>query len=126
MSLWTVEKLMRQDPDPVKTIRMVKEKILRKRRLSQENPIKLMKEEMDKEEWDAYWREKKAAEAAYVHSQGWTKKEAGQFDMKHLAMIPQCVYNNNPEYWSEVIEKREFYKHPEFLVSNPKPCKHLR
>ena len=121
MGLWTLEKWMRADPDPHKTIKMIKDKIALKKRLSKEKPLKLMKMEMSREEWDAYWREKLEAEAHYLHTGGWTKKANGQHDMKHLAMIPQCVYNHNPEYWQEVIEKRDFHKHPEFLVSNPKP-----
>jgi hypothetical protein len=121
MSLWTLEKWMRADPNPAKTIQMIKDKIARKKNLSKNNPIKLMKMEMSREEWDAYWREKKSAEPHYLHTGGWTRKESGQHDMKHIAMIPQCVYNHNPEYWGDIIKSRQFYKHPEFLVSNPKP-----
>jgi hypothetical protein len=121
MSLWNLEKWMRADPDPKKTIQMIKDKIALKKRLSSEDPIRLMKMEMDKEEWSAYWREMKAAQAHYLHTGGWTKRESGQHDMKHVAMIPQCVYNHDPEYWSTIIKTKQYYKHPEFLVSNPKP-----
>jgi hypothetical protein len=121
MSLWNLEKWLRADPDPAKTIKMIRDKIAYKKRLSREKPLKLMKMEMSQAEWDTYWREKQEAEAHYLHTGGWTKKENGQHDMKHLAMIPQCVYNHNPEYWQGIIENREFYKHPEFLVSNSKP-----
>ena len=87
--------------------------------MSRTDPIRLMRLYMPKEEWDAYWQEKKIAEAHYIHTKGYAKKERGQFDIKHVAMIPQIVYNSNVEYWSEIIKSRQFYKHPEFLVSNP-------
>jgi hypothetical protein len=121
MSLLSLEKQMRADPDPAKTVKTIKDRIELRKKMAIENPIALMRIEMSKEEWDTYWREKKAAEAHYLHTQGWTKKEKGQFDMKHLAMIPQCVYNANPEYWKQIIQARQFHKHPEFLVSNNSP-----
>jgi hypothetical protein len=110
---------IKNDPDPVATLKLIKQKLDYRKQLSRTDPVKLMRLYMPKDEWDAYWREKKIVEASYVSSKGWAKKEKDQFDMKHVAMIPQLVYNSNVEYWSEIIKTRQFHKHPEFLVSNP-------
>jgi hypothetical protein len=123
MTITNLDYWLKNDPNPNKTLDMIKQKIERKKRLSKENPIQLMREEMPKDEWNAYWREKREAEIHYLHTRGFTKKENGQFDMKHIAMIPQVVYNQNVEYWSDIISTRQFHKHPEFLVSSPTPKK---
>jgi hypothetical protein len=119
--LKTLDNWIKNDPNPAATIKLIKSKIEYRKNLARTDPVKLMRLYMPKEEWDAYWREKKEAEAYYLHSRGFAKKEKGQFDIKHVAMIPQIVYNSNIDYWKEIIASRQFYKHPEFLVSNPKP-----
>jgi hypothetical protein len=117
MTVTNLDYWLRNDPDPIGTIKIIKDKIALKKRLASEDPIALMKMEMDKAEWDTYWSEKRALEAEYLHSRGFAKKERDQFDMKHVAMIPQCVYNHDVEYWQNIIKSRQFYKHPYFLVS---------
>jgi len=43
---------------------------------------------------------------------GWTKDKT----MKKVFSIPMEVYMANPTYWQEIIDSKQFNKHPEWKV----------
>lgn len=95
------------DPDPTKTIERLKKKGEEQKKLSKDNPKKLMKMLMRPEEimtFEIELKEKKRL----------AKKDPDS--VRDLFSIPQCVVNANPEHWRDIINKKQFNKYPYFQI----------
>ena len=104
------------DPDPMKTLNTLKKQGLKKKALSKHNPVKLMKEEMNDEEYINFWKDLNDLRKYYAIEYFKKGKKLKKKDLAHLYYLPQCVYNFNFKYWKDLISKKRFYEHPEFMV----------
>ncbi len=120
------------DPNPSATLDKIKKEGQRKSRLSKDNPVKLMKEEMNDEEYINFWLDLNDLRKYYAIEYFKKGKKLKKKDLAHLYYLPQCIYNYNFKYWKKLITEKRFYEHPEFMVVVPedieedKPLKPLK
>ena len=107
------------DPDPNGTLDKIKKENQRKSRLSKNNPVRLMKEEMTEDEYVGFWEDLYNLRAYYAIEFTKKNKKITQKDLAHTYCLPQLVYNANYKYWKKVITEKRFLEHPEFCVINP-------
>jgi len=104
------------DPDPNATLDYIKNKQKKKSRLSKDNPVKLMKEEMNDEEYINFWKDLNDLRKYYAIEYFKKGKKLKKKDLAHLYYLPQLVYNANYKYWKKLITDKRFLEHPEFMV----------
>lgn len=104
------------DPDPMGTLNKIKKDGKRKARLSKENPVKLMKEEMNDDEYIGFWKDLNDLRKYYAIEYFKKGKKLKKSDLAHLYYLPQVVYNFNFKYWKSLITEKRFYEHPYFCV----------
>ena len=104
------------DPNPNETLNKIKKEGQRKSRLSKENPVKLMKEEMNDEEYINFWKDLNDLRKYYAIEYFKKGKKLKKSDLAHLYYLPQLVYNFNFKYWKSLITEKRFYEHPYFCV----------
>lgn len=104
------------DPNPNETLNKIKRDGQRKSRLSKDNPVKLMKEEMTDEEYINFWKDLNDLRKYYAIEYFKKGKKLKKKDLAHLYYLPQCVYNYNFKYWKKLITEKRFMEHPEFIV----------
>ena len=107
------------DPDPDKTLRKIKKDQVRKRSLSKNNPIKLMKEELTEEEYRNFWLDLADQRTYYAVEYYKKNKKIKTKNFAQLFYLPQCVYNANFKYWKRLIQEYRYYEHPYFIVVPP-------
>jgi hypothetical protein len=108
------------DPDPMKTLDYIKKEGKKRAKLSKDNPVKLMKQEMTEEEYIGFWEDIANVRAYYAIEFTKKKKKIKQSDLAHTYYLPQLVYNANYKYWKGLIDNKRFLEHPEFAIINPK------
>lgn len=104
------------DPDPIGTLNKIKKDGQRKKSLSKNNPVKLMKEEMTEEEYINFWKDLADLRKYYAIEYFKKGKKINQDKFPHLYYLPQLVYNANFKYWKKVITEKRYLEHPEFMV----------
>lgn len=104
------------DPHPNETLNKIKRDGQRKSRLSKDNPVKLMKEEMTEQEYIDFWKDLNDLRKYYAIEYFKKGKKLKKKDLAHLYYLPQCIYNYNFKYWKKLITEKRFYEHPEFAV----------
>lgn len=104
------------DPDPMGTLDKIKKQNQNKSRMSKDNPVKLMKEEMNDEEYINFWKDLNDLRKYYAIEYFKKGKKLKKKDLAHLYYLPQVVYNYNWKYWKKLIQDKRFYEHPEFMV----------
>jgi hypothetical protein len=107
------------DPDPEKTLIKIKKDALRKKSLSKNNPVKLMKEELTEEEYRNFWLDLADQRTYYAIEYYKKGKKIKATDFAQLYYLPQCVYNANFKYWKRLIKEYRYFDHPEFMVVAP-------
>jgi len=110
---------LENDPDPEKTLIKIKKDIARKKSLSKNNPIKLMKEELTGEEYKNFFLDLADQRTYYAIEYYKKGKKIKTKDFAQLYYLPQCVYNANFKYWKRLIQEYRFYERPEFIVVPP-------
>ena len=120
------------DPDPMGTLDKIKKENQKKTRLSKDNPVKLMKLEMNDEEYIGFWKDLNDLRKYYAIEYFKKGKKLRKSDFAHLFYLPQVVYNYNWKYWKKLITEKRYYEHPEFMVVDQddivedNPIKHLK
>lgn len=120
------------DPDPMGTLDKIKKENQKKTRLSKDNPVKLMKLEMNDEEYIGFWKDLNDLRKYYAIEYFKKGKKLRKSDLAHLFYLPQVVYNYNWKYWKKLITEKRYYEHPEFMVVDQddivedNPIKHLK
>ncbi|NCB03434.1 MAG: hypothetical protein EOM67_14950 [Spirochaetia bacterium] len=104
------------DPDPNATLDKIKKEGQRKSRLSKDNPLKLMKEEMNDEEYINFWKDVSDLRKYYAIEYFKKGKKVKKSDFPNLYCLPQFIYNHNYKYWKKLITEKRFLEHPEFLI----------
>lgn len=104
------------DPNPNETLNKIKKEGQRKNRLSKDNPVKLMKEEMNDEEYINFWKDLNDLRKYYAIEYFKKGKKLKKSDLAHLYYLPQLVYNQNWKYWRKLIDEKRFMEHPYFCV----------
>jgi hypothetical protein len=104
------------DPDPIGTLNKIKKDGLKKKALSKDNPVKLMKEEMSEEDYTNFWKDLNDLRKYYAIEYFKKGKKIKQDKFPHLYYLPQFIYNYNFKYWKKLITEKRFLEHPEFLV----------
>lgn len=104
------------DPDPMGTLDKIKKENQKKSRLSKDNPVKLMKLEMNDEEYIGFWKDLNDLRKYYAIEYFKKGKKLRKSDLAHLFYLPQVVYNYNWKYWKKLITEKRYYEHPEFMV----------
>ena len=104
------------DPNPNETLNKIKRDGQRKSRLSKDNPVKLMKEEMTDEEYVNFWKDLNDLRKYYAIEYFKKGKKLKKKDLAHLYYLPQCIYNYNFKYWKKLITEKRFMEHPYFCV----------
>jgi len=107
------------DPNPNATLDKLKKDGLKRRALSKDNPVKLMKQEMTEEEYCGFWEDLYKLRAYYAIEFTKKGKKIKQSDLAHTYYLPQLIYNANYKYWKKLITEKRFLEHPCFLVVNP-------
>lgn len=105
------------DPDPQKTMDLVKKKIDWKKKMSKEDPIGLMRAMMTKQEFNDFWTTKKEQEAGFLLNHGWSNDKEKSY--KANWWVPQFVVSANPEHWDMVFRTKKYTLYPYFLLGNP-------
>lgn len=112
--------------NPKEALDILAFKLKELKKLSTDDPLKLMKLYMPKEEQDAYWKERNNVIRDKQMSLAVSRGDDSFMSKLPLFMVPQLVYNSNPEYWKDVIENRRFNKYPYFLTEKPNVKKDIR
>jgi len=114
------------DPDPDKTLAKIKRDEARKRSLSKNNPLKLLKEELTEKEYKDFFLDLADQRNYYAIEYYKKGKKIKTKDFAQLYYIPQCIYNANFKYWKRLIQEYRFYERPEFMVVPPENIEGLR
>ncbi len=104
------------DPNPNATLDKLKKEGQRKKALSKDNPVKLMKEELNDEEYIGFWEDLNNLRKYYAIEFFKKGKKIKKSDLAHTYYLPQCVYNANYKYWKQLITDKRFMEHPCFIV----------
>lgn len=107
------------DPDPEKTLNKIKKDEARKRSLSKNNPLKLLKEELTEKEYKDFFLDLADLRTYYAIEYYKKGKKIKVKDFAQLYYLPQCIYNYNFKYWKKLILEYRFYEHPCFMVVPP-------
>lgn len=104
------------DPNPNATLDKIKRKNQQKARMSKDNPVKLMKLEMNDEEYIGFWKDLNDLRKYYAIEYFKNGKKLKKSELPHMFYLPQVIYNYNWKYWKKLIIDKRFYEHPEFMV----------
>jgi len=104
------------DPNPTETLNKIKRDGKRKSRLSKDNPVKLMKEEMTEQDFTNFWLDLNDLRKYYAIEYFKKGKKVKKSDFPNLYSLPQIIYNYNFSYWKKLITEKRFLEHPEFLI----------
>ena len=107
------------DPDPNGTLNKIKKDNARKRSLSKNNPIKLLKEELTPQEFRDFFMDLADLRTYYAIEYYKKGKKIKTTDFASLYYLPTVIYNHNFKYWKTLIQEYRFYEHPEFMVVPP-------
>ena len=107
------------DPNPNATLDKLKKDGLKRKALSKDNPVKLMKQEMTEEDYINFWKDISDLRAYYAIEYKRKKKKIKQSDLAHTYYLPQLIYNANHKYWKKLITEKRFLEHPCFMVVDP-------
>lgn len=111
----TINHWAKADKNPAATLDKIKSDLVRRKQMVRINPMQVFKE-VDYEGWKhwpeeiKYWRELNS------YTGGWTPDRV----MRSRYMIPQVLFNIDPDYWHEVIRDNKTLRHPEFLILDPR------
>lgn len=104
------------DPDPMGTLDKIKKENQKKSAMSKDNPVKLMKLEMNDEEYINFWKDLNDLRKYYAIEYFKKGKKLKKSELPHMFYLPQVVYNYNWKYWKKLITDKRFLEHPEFMV----------
>lgn len=99
--------------DFLKTVAYAKKVINYKRELVKTNPKKFMEKYLTQEERDVFKARMTRLRNEYYNTKGMSKDKT----RKHIFDIPEKVYYANEKYWNEIIQTRDYSRHPEFCVA---------
>lgn len=123
---------LNSDPDPMGTLDKIKKENQKKSAMSKDNPVKLMKLEMNDEEYINFWKDLNDLRKYYAIEYFKKGKKLKKSELPHMFYLPQVVYNYNWKYWKKLITDKRFLEHPEFCVVDlddivdDKPAKQLK
>jgi hypothetical protein len=107
------------DPDPNATLDKIKKEEKRKKALSKNNPLKLLKEELTEQEWKDFWMDLTDLRSYYAIEFYKKNKKIKGKHLPQMYYLPQVIYAHNSKYWSRLLKEYRFYDHPEFMVVPP-------
>jgi hypothetical protein len=106
----------KNDPNPMKTLDLIKRKQEYNKKMVRENPMKLYKE-IDPEGFKIYHEQMKDLRQVYWKTRGYSTDK----NYKDNWMVPLVLWNLDPDYWHEVTRRKKNLVHTEFMVSPVKP-----
>ena len=103
------------DPEPNKTLDLLKKKLDWRKKMSKEDPVGLMRSLLTKEEFNDFWDNKRALEYDFTINSGYSADKT----LKASWYVPEIVVSNNSEWWDEVFRLKKYTLYPYFLLGNP-------